>query len=54
MELVYIISSIGMILAAPAIVWLVIDTIRGFKNLNKGLDRIEERLEERKNLINKL
>lgn len=54
MEALYIIGSVGMILAAPAMVWLVIDTIRGFKKLNKGLDRIEERLEEHKNLINKL
>lgn len=54
MEVFYIISSIGMILAAPAMVWLVIDTIRGFKRINKGLDMIEERLEEHKNLINKL
>lgn len=54
MEAIYIISSIGMILAAPAMVWLVIDTIRGFKRINKGLDRIEERLEERENLIESL
>lgn len=54
MAIIYTISSIGMILAAPAMVWLVIDTIRGFKRINKGLDRIEERLEDRKNLIEPL
>lgn len=46
MEAIYIISSVGMILMVPTMVFAVIAIIRGFKRINKCLDRIEERLKE--------
>lgn len=35
-----------MILMVPTMVFVVIATVKGFKRINKGLDKIEERLKE--------